>query len=407
MINIGGRLINQFTSSFFGILGVTFFSFLIPFVIVRLYGVDVYGEYSYFYSLILILSIFGRLGFDNAIMYFYPKYGHKYTPISLFLATLGVLLSCLLVFYFDFLKSFLYLSLVFISALSISYRDILFSIFRLSGEVKKYYFSYILFYCTFQLLLVLLLHFYFENVTGLELLCTLVISCVFLALTLLYSKRKDLSSKILTLDFEFLKFSLTAASISISSVLMNRIDILILEKFVSNYDLGIYQIFGQISLLIVVVMNVFNVVFAPKISKLYHSGKAKELVNIYKKSTYILSIVSILIFLILLLSFKIVLNIFSLDEIHNDHYIVYILRLSSQLAFVIFGSVGFMLTMTGNVIFQFVRVLLAMLVNVGLNLLLIPNFGILGAGVSIFTSLFLSSFLGFIFVYIMILRDYK
>lgn len=393
-------------SAFFGMTGVTIFSFLMPFMIVKLFGVELYGQYSYYYSLILVIAVFGRLGFDNAIMFYYSTFKYRYINTVFVLAVFFIFFVIIILNIFSFFDNYYLFFLVLCISLSICLRDIFFSIYRIEDRIRDYYSSYILLFSVSQFIYIYILFIIYDSPSVLLVLGTLLISSVTFLFLLLYKNRSVLFNSITMLDKRFLSFSITSAFISISAVLMNRVDILILETYVSEFDLGIYQIFGQISLLIVFVMNVFNIVFAPKIASLYKSGKIEELIALYKSSTLILTAISFSILLILLFSYNIILSFFGIIDVPSNYFSVYVLKLFSQFAFVFLGSVGFMLTMTGKVKYQLFRLIFCMIFNILMNFLLIPNFGILGSSISLFFSLLISSFIGFFFVFKKIIKSY-
>ena len=75
-----------------------------------------------------------------------------------------------------------------------------------------------------------------------------------------------------------------------------------------------------------------------------------------------------------------------------------LIRSAGQLIVTVVGSVGYMLTMSGQVNMQFYRILAAVIVNIICNYFLIPIYGINGAAIGSFIALSVSSIIGYALV---------
>lgn len=141
---------------------------------------------------------------------------------------------------------------------------------------------------------------------------------------------------------------------------------------------------------------VFNTVFAPKISKLFHLGKIEELKSIYVKGTRVLSIFSFLVVLCIFFGNEIILNIFGHEFVRGQTSLI--LRSLGQFVNIAVGSVWFMLSMTGEPKFQMYANIIAFVLNILLNFALIPIYGINGAAFASMITLMFINIMGYIIV---------
>jgi O-antigen/teichoic acid export membrane protein len=161
---------------------------------------------------------------------------------------------------------------------------------------------------------------------------------------------------------------------------MSWADSIIIGIFRSEFDVGVYNVAIKLAMVSSIVLTAVNSIVAPKLSSSFNNNKTLEFKKIVKDSTKIIFFSAFPIILFLFLFPEFLLSIFGEDFIIGKNALL--ILLVGQSVSVMSGSVGFILQMTGKEkIFQNI-LFLALLVNIGLNILLIPTYGILGAAIA-------------------------
>lgn len=150
-------------------------------------------------------------------------------------------------------------------------------------------------------------------------------------------------------------------------------------------DVGIFSIANKVAILISFILSCVNTVIAPKFAALYQAGNRKELQEVSVQATVLLCLISTPVLLVLMVYPALVLSIFGGKFIEG----VGVLRILAlgQFMYVVTGAVGFLLTMSGKeTVMRSIMVFSAFLL-VGMNFVLIPRFGAMGAAVATSISL--------------------
>lgn len=179
-------------------------------------------------------------------------------------------------------------------------------------------------------------------------------------------------------------------------VLIMWADIIMLGYYTNAEEVGIYAIAVRIASIISLPLIVINGISAPKFSE-YHSQDNKKglAFYIYQTNRTIL-LLSIPAFLISLIFAKQILAIFGQEFIIGSTALI-ILAIG-QFFKSFCGSTDFLLQMTGHEkIFQKI-IISAMAINIFLNYLLIPKFGIIGAAVANLTSIIYWNIMSVVFI---------
>ncbi len=158
---------------------------------------------------------------------------------------------------------------------------------------------------------------------------------------------------------------------------MERADILIMGYFLPANMLGIYGIAKRFTPFIILPLYAFNNIFAPIISDLYTKKNMSELKIQFKRVTRWIFITSLPIFTLLIFYSQTILSIFGPDFVVG--YQAMIILCIGQVINAASGSVGFMLIMTGRPLVDTLNSSFLCIINVLLNFLLIPIYGIVGA----------------------------
>jgi O-antigen/teichoic acid export membrane protein len=160
-------------------------------------------------------------------------------------------------------------------------------------------------------------------------------------------------------------------------LIMGKVDLLMLANMSSQEEVGIYNIALKISMLAYIGLMAINSIAAPKFSELYASGKMEDLKKIVQQSTKVIFWITLPPVLLFFTFPEYILSFFG-EEFKIAVYCLMILSFGKMFS-AISGSVGTLLQMAGKQkYFQNVLISAAVL-NILLNYLLIPKYGINGA----------------------------
>jgi O-antigen/teichoic acid export membrane protein len=169
------------------------------------------------------------------------------------------------------------------------------------------------------------------------------------------------------------------------NMVMNWTDTVMLGVFTDSESVGIYGIAMRISLLTGFALVSINTIAAPKFAALYAKGMFQELKNLAKKTTRImtLSVLPVCLFFIFLPG--VVLGFFGESFLRGG--LVLAILTVGQFFNVAVGSVAYLLVMTGHQNTYQKIIVTSAVINVLLNLILIPLFKIHGAALATAVSL--------------------
>ena len=190
------------------------------------------------------------------------------------------------------------------------------------------------------------------------------------------------------------KFSLPVYLAGFSYVILSRTDIVMLGYFLRSEDVGIYRAVVSFAGLIIFALTAFNMSFAPMISELYTKNRLLELSKLYKVITRWVFLLGMIGSLLIILFSKDLLSIFGQEFIIG--WLVLITLALFQLLSTSFGSIEMLLQMSGRQNWVLLNNTSMVLLNIGLNIWLIPLLGILGAGLATGISLAVNKIMAFI-----------
>ncbi len=197
-----------------------------------------------------------------------------------------------------------------------------------------------------------------------------------------------------------LRFSLPMYLAGFTYLIMSRTDIFMLGYFMKSGKVGVYRAAVSITVLVNFALSALNMAFAPLISDLFNKGQLSELRSLFKTVTRWVFTLSLGPVLLMVLFPRNLLSIFGAD--FTVGWLTVITLALFQLIAVSVGSVGFMLQMTGHQDFVLANNVFTALLNIVLNIWLIPIFGILGAALATGGSLAINNIAGLIEVYVIL-----
>lgn len=168
--------------------------------------------------------------------------------------------------------------------------------------------------------------------------------------------------------------------------LINRhVDILVLGLFASAADVGIYRVVINVSSLCTIGLQAVNMVVSPYFARIHAQGdmqKLQRLVTAAARATLLFALPVSVLFL--LFGREIIELLFG--QVYGAGYGALVWLTFGQLVNAAMGSVGFLLTMTGHEKEFAKGVAFGALLNLVLNFLLVPRFGMEGAAAATATT---------------------
>ncbi len=174
-----------------------------------------------------------------------------------------------------------------------------------------------------------------------------------------------------------LRFSIPTFLTGLSYLLLTYTDRIMLGYFGKASDVGIYNAATTVALQLPIFLTAFISIFMPLVSDLYHKRNLEELNALFKTTTRWIFLLSIPIFLIVMAFPRFIMLAFGSSYI-SGAVILEILAVA-QLINISTGPVGMVLKMTGRQDLDLLNGVVLVVLNIVLNLWLIPIYGVRGA----------------------------
>jgi O-antigen/teichoic acid export membrane protein len=187
-------------------------------------------------------------------------------------------------------------------------------------------------------------------------------------------------------DRAWLRSALPFALIGGAGVVNSQTDLIMLGWFTSAGDVGVYSVAVQGATLVAFGLQAANMVVAPQFSRIYAQKDMVRLQHLVTQSARVILMVALPVALIFILAGEFIIPWVFGAEFSAAHAPLAILAMG-QLVNAGFGSVGFLLNMTGYERISSRILWQTALLNILLNAIMIPLFGIVGASVATAISL--------------------
>ena len=405
-----------------GILGYVF-----TLLIARNFGAGTMGVFALSLTVLNVFSIVGRLGLDTALLRFIAEYlakGRKDLAREVYEKSLRIIVPfslCLTGLLFLFAPHIAkhvfhkeYLSLYFrIMSLAIFPAVLTLINSHTLRAIKKIvafsFFQNVSTYLFASLFLVIMLVFN-QGDTIPVIAYVLAIAAGAALSQLLWRKHSQMKAVPVGNEIKFktiLDVSVPMLFSSSIAFILHWVGTLMLGMFRSEAEVGVFNIAIKIAMLTSFTLMAVNSIAAPKFAEFYGRNDMKGLGRIARQSTKLIFWTSFPILLVVFLFPSLVLGIFG-EEFKTGVLPLYLLA-GGQFVAAISGSVGFILIMTGRqMVFQNVIISVTVL-NIVLNMILIPRYGIAGAAFANMASVvlnnlacvyFIRRIFGFITIYV-------
>jgi O-antigen/teichoic acid export membrane protein len=379
-----------FLFKFFGM----FLNFIVTLIITNIFGGSSYGLFSLSLTINQLLVMCFSLGIPSAFIAFTGTFDSPTQNKGLLIKAIKLsffttIVPCVLLFLLSqdiaemygkinlelFLKSvFLFFFFSIIHEININY-------FLSIKSFLKYGLFYFVFPNLFFLLLLLLFKYlnYEQHYIMIAYNLSIVLN-VILALFLIFRKGKYEVVQIKSR--KILNKSLPMMISGFFIMLLSWTDILIMGKYETEENIGIYNAAFKVGTLALFVINATGVIILSDISKHYNDKNFLRLKKIINKTTQITILLTLPIVLFIFFFGKEMLSLFGND--FKKGYLALIIIATGAFFNSITGNVDQILNMTGNEQ-KVIRVMfVGFVLNILLNFMLIPNYGYVGAAFASF-----------------------
>ncbi len=394
--------ISQILASVFGL----FSSILIA----RYYGAEIIGVVSILGAIISMVSLVGLAGLNVALLKLIPKNMDNgyfiYKQVITLSFILSILVGLLLFFISPYLSTYFFTqdsNQIFLTVLSILLYPFVFlsignATLRGFSDIKAFaFFSFVPSLLRFLLLIVITLFVDDKYIPVYLMFIIPLITDIFL---FIYINRKYAIDKIKKImpNKKLLFLSLPMMLTEGMYLVIANSDTLMLAYYTNEKETGIYSISIGLVLMTTIIISAIQSFSAPKFSELYHTNKIKEL-KILAVQTSKLTFFTLMPIAIILIVFGewLLKTVYGVEFVLGYHPMVivvvaYIIKSSS-------GLVGIFLNMTGHEkVYSYIAFFSALL-NILLNYILIPKYGLNGAAFATAISIVIWSLLSVIYIY--------
>jgi O-antigen/teichoic acid export membrane protein len=362
------------------------------------FGAFVFGQYVTALLIVEILSIISRLGIDTALVRFISRYVHKGASSlinqlffkSIALVTLSaVVFTLLLLFFSDYIANFMNLDEEYLLIVSFSFIPLV--LFHMNtqairGLKQMMSFSFLnnvaITLFTFILMVVLVAFSTSEKLPIYAYVMSVFVMTISSYFLWFFHRAKIVDSKQNNSESELSTKALFKVSVPLllgqsMMLIMGKVDLFMLANMTSSDQVGIYNIALKLSMLAYMGLMAVNSIAAPKFSEIHSSGNVDALKKIVQQSTKTIFWVTLPVIILFLAFPKSILSVFG-EEFKLAAMALIILSVSKMFS-AISGSVGTFLQMVGKQnVFQNILIFTA-IINIALNYVLIPSYGIDGA----------------------------
>ena len=387
------------------ILGI-FSSYIFTFLVSKYYGAEGWGTFSICLGIATFSYLFGKFGFDMALLKFSSTLHHSTEEFSVlktiyqiafkWLLPLGIFITIALVLCSSLLATIFFkndINAVYFVIIAFAIVPTVFTLIdseglRGLGMTNKYVFlQNIALYLIASILLIIYVLFVGSNKDFKSILIIYVsasvvvyiISRIWWQTAALTPYPINISAKVPNIK-QIFSISYPMFWSNAMFVLINWTDTLMLGIYSTETDVGIYNAAFKISNLVTLPLFVITSIVAPKFANKHAMGDTNGLTQIVSQSTAVIFLLTLPVFIVIAVFPSLFLKIFGPSFI--DGVPILIILISGQFFKSFCGSTDYLLQMTGyEKIFQKI-ILSAMVVNILLNLILIPNFGSYGAAIA-------------------------
>lgn len=371
------------------------------------------GVIRFLLEAVVVISGFSMLGANQSLVRFYPKILHKKNDRGLPFLVLSIVVIGFLAFvlvallfkahimkyfseragellkYFVFIMPLLFIHMIF--NLTETYASIkgriavpklLKDVFMRAGlSVAAVFFGYDYFGFQGVILFIICWHF-----------VLLIFNIFYLKILTKFDLRPDFSAFPKGIIKEFWIFTGLILASSFTSVVLPRLDFIMVSSMKGMGDTGIYSTAFYLAMVIDIPKRAISQISNPIMSKFLHEGDYDKVQDLYKRSSIIQTLIGGLIFLVIWINLNTVFRLMPNGELYSTGaWVCFFIGIGKVIDMIC--GVGTSIIWNSNFYkYSVLMGVIATAVAIGGNLLFIPQFGITGAAISTCVAFSLLSF---------------
>jgi len=394
------------TSLFVQGLAVSF-GIALHFLLANQLGAAEYGEYSYAYSLLILGAMFCKFGFDSTSLRYLPEY---LSSNELSLGRGLVTFSMIMIVSLSILcGGIFYLSNYLIPASLIKNQLLLALFVTLPFLSLLQYFQFFLRGChkviaaqfpepilrPFIIGVAILIagNFAGRELNGETALWYNAFATVIALIICLWLCRAQLQTIFAySVRYAYQKWfraSFTFFIITGLGLIISQIDLLIVGSMLTPEETGIFSAALKISSILLIGNYAVNTCVAPKVAKYFSESKISELKQLGIASSKLIFLFAFVVSCLVWVFKDLILSALGAEYLLAGSFLGWLLGVELVRAF--FGSAGFLLSMTDRAKVAAWFLAFALLINITLDLILIPKWGLEGAAIGSFLTMVIHS----------------
>lgn len=372
----------------------TLCAFLIQIISAKILSIHDYGVIAKWLTDLAFLSIFFVCGLDNALLFFSKKnnsyYGLNFYKNILFFSLVAIVLLTISLFT---LKKYYYISLVLVCyslaiIQSLNAYNLLNEHFNKYGVVNlsKNIFIFIAF------LLIMILNINIGLVGYIKLYVFSVLISLVFAYLICFKPKLKIESTIYKIDSSYFKYGLKSMLNTLFAVMLYSSTIYILDFYKSKEELGVFFAATVLSKLAWVVPDSVGNLLYPKYLKIDISYSKEEVLKetyFFAQLNFILNLLAVIVFYLI---GHFIIKILYDDSYLEMYWLVIILLIGNQ-GMVYYKILGRFQASINEWRTQRIALITATIFNVGLNVILIQIFDLIGAAMATAISFWVCGFI--------------
>jgi O-antigen/teichoic acid export membrane protein len=392
--------------SFFLRFGGLAVGYLLTLVIAHLFGAKGLGDYVLAITVLRLFTLLAKLGLDTTSIRFIASFASqdKWTSIFRFrkqvvsILSLSSIVSSLLMYCFaepiaDLINAnYKYIQLNAFLVLPMSFFMLHYQSLRGLKRIAEFSFFYRMSQSLFSIIFILIIYQFFTTSdvpVYAYFLSVLIVSLLsFFAFIYWLNKRSEgkESAELKIRSYKkLLKISIPLMFAQSVQFIMAWTDKLMLGNMTTPEDVGIYHTAFKLSMFASIALMSINSIASPKFAEMYAENNMKGLKKVVHQSTKMIFWTSVPLVSVFFVFPEFLLGIFG--EEFKVGVTAFIFLSCGRLISSFSGSVGTILQMTGNQNIYAKILIFGAIMNVALNLILIPKYGIKGAAIASMSSL--------------------
>ena len=405
-MNTARKIGKESTITFTGLMYGNINRYLYTALLARWVGAEFLGIYSLANSIMLISEVLGKMGLETGIMRFVSRLNPesdsvkiqkviasalKMTAVFSLVIMVGLIISSGYIVTQILNEPPLLTSVLIVFAIAIPFNALtLISAFATQGFKRLKYKTLVTQFLNPTLLLgSMVICFWFVSTRSSIMVPMLITGIIgFFVMIVLLKRVSGVSNdQIIKAKFDssLLKFSYPLMFVTILQTFMHWMDILMLGYFTDATTVGLYHPAARTAGLLQALLLSFLSIYAPMMAQFHSEGDRNKMDSTYKLVSRWLLMCAIPISAIFIIFPGKVLLLFGPEYLPSAKILVILTWATFIQA--IFGAAGPTLSMSGHTKLVLWNTIGAFLLNFGLNIFLIPRYGIIGAAIATLISL--------------------